>query len=452
MSLNQRWYRQGTVSIASNTTALTGTLTGWLNQVQPGDFFIVGTTMAEVASVNSNTSITLATDFPSTLSGAAYAIARVSPLWSLSATLDLDVRRLLDSISDLLQGAGAPASTLGGEGALYYDRTAKAWYGPKTNGAWGSPIPATGANGTNGVGVPTGGTVGQVLTKASGTDYDAAWQTPAGGGGAAIRGNLLINGDFQINQRVFAGGSLAAGVYGFDRWKATTGGASASLSSYTLTLASGELEQVIEPALWGLASFASQSVTVSVEAPSQDLTVSVGAITGTITAGAGQRSVTITVASGETGNLSFKIKRAAAGSVTFARVKVELGSSATAWQARDRETELRLCRRYFFKSYPLGTAVAAAVYAGAAKAVALTANQTGSIAFGLEMRATPTVATYSPQTGATGVLTDPTTSTNTGAATFTGASSVGIAYAYLAGGGLVVGREYIVHLTASAEL
>lgn len=36
--------------------------------------------------------------------------------------------------------------------------------------------------GPAGPGVPVGGTVGQVLTKDSGTDYDTSWQTPAGGG------------------------------------------------------------------------------------------------------------------------------------------------------------------------------------------------------------------------------------------------------------------------------
>lgn len=33
--------------------------------------------------------------------------------------------------------------------------------------------------------LPTGGTTGQVLTKASATDGDANWQTPAAGGGGA---------------------------------------------------------------------------------------------------------------------------------------------------------------------------------------------------------------------------------------------------------------------------
>ena len=43
-------------------------------------------------------------------------------------------------------------------------------------GIWVPMDPATGA------GLPTGGATGQVLTKQSGTDYDADWETPSGGG------------------------------------------------------------------------------------------------------------------------------------------------------------------------------------------------------------------------------------------------------------------------------
>lgn len=43
----------------------------------------------------------------------------------------------------------------------------------------------TGAAGANGQGVPTGGTAGQVLQKASGADYDTEWATPAAGGGSS---------------------------------------------------------------------------------------------------------------------------------------------------------------------------------------------------------------------------------------------------------------------------
>jgi hypothetical protein len=40
-----------------------------------------------------------------------------------------------------------------------------------------------GPQGDPGEGVPAGGTTGQVLTKQSGTDYDADWETPTGGSG-----------------------------------------------------------------------------------------------------------------------------------------------------------------------------------------------------------------------------------------------------------------------------
>ena len=43
-----------------------------------------------------------------------------------------------------------------------------------------------GTPGSNGQGVPTGGTAGQVLTKVDGTDYNAQWATPQSGGGNPI--------------------------------------------------------------------------------------------------------------------------------------------------------------------------------------------------------------------------------------------------------------------------
>lgn len=45
------------------------------------------------------------------------------------------------------------------------------------------PAGADGKDGENGVGVPAGGTTGQVLAKKSGTDYDTEWIDQTGGGG-----------------------------------------------------------------------------------------------------------------------------------------------------------------------------------------------------------------------------------------------------------------------------
>lgn len=55
-----------------------------------------------------------------------------------------------------------------------------------TNGIDG----ADGSDGANGVGVPTGGTTGQVLAKASNDDYDTEWTDAGSGGGASILADL----------------------------------------------------------------------------------------------------------------------------------------------------------------------------------------------------------------------------------------------------------------------
>lgn len=59
---------------------------------------------------------------------------------------------------------------------------------------------ATGPQGPAGVGVPSGGTTGQVLAKSSNTDYDTKWITPSGGSGnirkiigTPVSGTLVVN-------------------------------------------------------------------------------------------------------------------------------------------------------------------------------------------------------------------------------------------------------------------
>lgn len=63
---------------------------------------------------------------------------------------------------------------------------------PGSNGAPGSP-------GADGVGVPAGGTAGQVLEKINATNYNTQWATPAAGGGiwGSITGTLSTQADLQ---------------------------------------------------------------------------------------------------------------------------------------------------------------------------------------------------------------------------------------------------------------
>ena len=63
--------------------------------------------------------------------------------------------------------------------------------------------------------------------------------------------NTIVNGNFAINQRGYAsGGSLAAGAYAHDRWKAGTNGCAYTFSQANadtaITITSGTLVQAID--------------------------------------------------------------------------------------------------------------------------------------------------------------------------------------------------------------
>lgn len=191
----------------------------------------------------------------------------------------------------------------------------------------------------------TGWTEALIIDRSSGlvTLPATAWarETP--------RPNLLINGDWQINQRGFAGGGLAAGTYGFDRWKAHAGGANLSRNGFDLTLTSGAIRQIVEPALWGVSSFASTPLCLSVENLSGgNLDVMVGSVTGTIAPGSGRRFVALTPAAGDTGNLTIQLVPAA-GAVTFRAIKLEFGLTPSPWLARSQTQECQLCERYHWR-------------------------------------------------------------------------------------------------------
>ncbi|UZF94163.1 DUF2793 domain-containing protein [Bosea sp. NBC_00550] len=229
----------------------------------------------------------------------------------------------------------------------------------------------------------------RVKVSADGSAWHDALAIDRATGGVALPGspwaggqNLLVNGDMAINQRGFAGGVLAAGAYGFDRWKAATGGANLSLSGFTVTLSSGAIVQPVEPALWGLSSFAGLPLSLSVEElAGGSLSVAIGSQTGTIAADTGRRSLTLTPAVGDTGALQIRLSPSA-GAVSFARIKLERGRIATGWVARPLTVEQMLCRRYHWR--PDGQVLIDAYQAGAAAS-------RQSIGLPVSMRTTPSV-------------------------------------------------------------
>jgi hypothetical protein len=78
--------------------------------------------------------------------------------------------------------------------------------------------------------VPSGGTTGQVLAKASNANYDSQWTTLP----TPPSGNVIINGAFEINQRNFSS-STSSSVYTFDRWRTEFSGGTNTYSAQAFT-------------------------------------------------------------------------------------------------------------------------------------------------------------------------------------------------------------------------
>lgn len=281
--------------------------------------------------------------------------------------------------------------------------------------------------------------------------YDASGGMRSSGPIPAVTSykNLLINGAFRLNQRVFAGGALAAGVYGYDRWKAGTGGCNVSVNATTfvVTHTSGPLVQIMEaPRLAG------EVVTVSVLSPSGSVSVNVDGQTGTITAGSGRRSATVTVPGGSTGDVTLTLT---ATGVTYSDVQLERGGAATTFEFRPAAMELALAQRYYEKSYALATAPGSITTLGQAQYFLTplpSAAYTPTVyaQFKVNKRATPTMTWYSTTTGASGVLTDNPNGSNPAITT----QSVGVVVA--SAGAMMTGSNSTINMsgqwTSDSEL
>ena len=259
--------------------------------------------------------------------------------------------------------------------------------------------------------------------------------------------NMLINCDMQINQRGFGGGALGAGVYGYDRWKAGTGGCNVSVNSAgVVTHTSGPLVQIVESP----SGVYGANVTFSVQDPSGAVNVSVGGVSGSITAGSGRRSVTLAIPSGS-GNLTVQIT---ATGVTYSRPQLERGDAAAGSDFRPQALELMLCQRYYEKSYevsvPPGTAGAAA---GVVQAIAVAPSDGAYFRvlapYSVTKRTNPAVTLYSPTTGASGA----TRNTYSNADITGSVNAVGSSHHCVAAiPSQSTGDRLEMHFTADAEL
>jgi hypothetical protein len=213
----------------------------------------------------------------------------------------------------------------------------------------------------------------------------------------AIVNNVLVNGDFRINQGVYVSGAvLAAGAYGHDQWKAGASGGDYSFtqlkSSTSITIATGKsLIQPIEDV----------NVAGGVYVLSWAGTAQARAGVNTLTPSGAYAASPLTIA-GQTAGTVMSVEFNAG---TLGLVKLERSASASPFAMRPFDQELAACQRYFQKSYSYATAPGTATVLGAPtlKINTQTSRAFNHILYPL-MRAIPVVVFYSPTTGVTGMV------------------------------------------------
>lgn len=155
---------------------------------------------------------------------------------------------------------------------------------------------------------------------------------------AQYKPQLLINSDFRINQRSYVStATLAAGVYGHDRWKAGATGGDYSFtqlaSSTTITIASGKsLIQVVED-----KNVAGGSYVLSWSGTALGR---VGINSATPSGAYAASPIQIT---GQTAGTTMSVEF---GPGTLGTVKLELGSVPTPFVMQDYKSELDRAQRY----------------------------------------------------------------------------------------------------------
>lgn len=143
--------------------------------------------------------------------------------------------------------------------------------------------------------------------------------------------NYVDNSGFTVNQRAYASGTaLAAGAYGFDRWKAGTSGCTltftASPASTVVTISAGTLQQVIE----GLSQINS-SYTLSW----------LGSATGRVNTGTYVASpIQFTGAPNTNVTIEFQ-------GGTLGQVQLQIGTQVTLWQPDPTQVGIARCQRFY---------------------------------------------------------------------------------------------------------
>lgn len=192
--------------------------------------------------------------------------------------------------------------------------------------------------------------------------------------------NLLVNGNFAINQRVYASGAATTGAnqVTLDRWRVVTSGQNltfgAAAPDRVVTAPAGGMEQIIE-AGWVAGGAYALSWTGTATATVNGVAVSKGSQTAALPA---NTAITVRFAGGTVGLAQFE------------------SNYVTPFDRRAPATEMMLAQRETQKSYAIGTVPGGGTAAGAAYGSGLVGGTiTHNIRFDVPMRVAPAYSLYS---------------------------------------------------------
>lgn len=207
--------------------------------------------------------------------------------------------------------------------------------------------------------------------------------------------NRLHNGNFQVNQRGIASPQAAgAGVYGFDRWKAGTGGCTFSFvvngKDVTLTITAGSLLQIIaasnvEGGVYALANRGTAQARIAVNGAATSGAYAAATVANPL--------LSANANGGQTMSVEFSL-----GTVSL--VQLEPGTVATPFERLDYGNVLYLCQQYYERSFD-GNPQS---ISGAHHTVIATGGllSCGSERFTVKKLTAPNITYISPIDGATG--------------------------------------------------
>jgi hypothetical protein len=196
--------------------------------------------------------------------------------------------------------------------------------------------------------------------------------------------NLLINGEFRINQRAYASASnLASGAYGFDRWKSTFTNTTLTFTSapqgQQVTINSGgSIEQVIER----------ENVSAGTYVLSWTGTAT-GRVYNTGATPPAFASSPIIVTLDGLANVEVEFT-ASGGTKTLWKPQLEQNRQPTPFEQRPIGVELALCQRYYLSQSSLGVT---GTKSGADN------FRVATIFYPVTMRTTPTSTSVTSQSG-----------------------------------------------------